>query len=692
MPDTTLLDSQNPFSSPSRLPYELPPFDLIREDHYRRAFEAGMAEQRQEIEEIATQAADPDVENTLDALERSGSLLTRVSQVFFNLVSSNGTDSMRALDEELAPRLSAHRDSVYLDRRLFERIESLWQRADELGLDAEQHRLLDRYRRDFVRAGAALSEEDQERLRSINEELSTATAAFGNRLVAETNDLALHVEDRDELEGLSDDAIAAAEEAARTRGVDGYLITLVLPTAQPAMSSVRNRGLRERIHRASVTRGMRGNETDTRDLLRRIVALRAEKAQLLGFPDHATYVIDDQTAGTVEAVTTMLGGLVAPAVANARAEASELEEALVADGEQAPLEAWDWAYYANRVRSERFDVDAAALRPYFELERVLEDGVFTAANRLYGVMFTARPDLPTYHPDVRVYEVHDADGSPLGLFVCDWFSRPTKRGGAWMSSFVDQSHLLGRRPVVVVNLNVPRPPDGEPALMTTTEVDTAFHEFGHALHGLFSDVRYPRLSGTSVPRDFVEYPSQVNEMWAWWPEVLSEYALHHATGEPLDPAVVQRLLDSRGYGEGHATTEYLAAALLDLEWHRLAPERSAVAPDEVEAFEQAALERHGIAMDAVPPRYRSGYFAHIFSGGYSAGYYSYIWSEVLDADTVEWFRENGGLLRENGARFRRLLLSRGGAVDPMEAFASVRGRGPEIEPLLKRRGLTTVQR
>ena len=682
------LDVANPFSAPSPLPYRLPPFDRIREEHYRPAFEVGMAQQRREVEEIATQQTEADVENTLEALERSGALLSRVSQVFFNLVSSDGSDAMRALEEQLAPVLSAHHDAIYLDRRLFARVQSLHDRADDLGLDGEERRLLERYHRDFVRAGAGLSEDEQERLRTLNEELSRLTAAFGNRLVAETNDLAVRVESREELDGLAEDAVAAAAEAARSRGLDGYLITLVLPTSQPALAALRNRGLRERIHRAAVSRGLRGNDADTRELLTRIVALRAERAALLGFDDHAAYVIDDQTAGTVGAVSDMLASLVPPAVANARTEAAELEEALVADGEQGPLQPWDWAYYADRVRAERFVVDAAELRPYFELERVLRDGVFAAANRLYGLTFAPRPDLPTYHPDVRVFEVHDEGSSPLGLFVCDWFARDTKRGGAWMSTFVDQSHLLGDQAVVVVNLNVPRPPEGEPALMTTTEVDTAFHEFGHALHGLFSDVRYPRLSGTSVPRDFVEFPSQVNEMWAWWPEVLPGYAVHHRTGERLDPEVVQRLLDSRSYGEGFATTEYLAAALLDLEWHRRGPADAAVAPEDVEAFERAALERHGIALEQVPPRYRSTYFAHIFSGGYSAGYYSYIWSEVLDADTVEWFKENGGLRRENGDAFRRLLLSRGGAVDAMEAFRAVRGREPELEPLLKRRGLT----
>jgi peptidyl-dipeptidase Dcp len=685
----TGLDASNPFARPSELPFELPPFDRVREEHYRPAFEAGMAQQRAEVEAVASDGAEPTFANTVEALERSGRLLARAGSVFFNLSSSDSTPGIRDLEAELAPRLAAHRDSVYLDPRLFRRIASLVERGDSLGLDREQSRLLERYHTDFVRAGAALPAEGQARLREINEELSGLTTAFSNRLLAEANDLAVHVLDRSDLDGLSDDAVGAAEQAARARGLDkGFLLPLALPTAQPALASLRGRALRERIFRAATVRGLRGNENDTRDVLTRIVALRAERAALLGFADHASYVVDDETAKTLDAVSSMLGGLVAPAVANARTEAAELEAALVADGESAPLQPWDWAYYAERVRRERFDVDTAALRPYFEVGRVLEDGVFFAAGRLYGVSFSERTDLPVYHPDVRVFEVRDGDGStPLGLFLCDWFARDSKRGGAWMSTFVDQASLLGTRPVVVVNLNVPRPADGEPALMTTEEVDTAFHEFGHALHGLFSDVRYPRFSGTSVPRDFVEFPSQVNEMWAWWPEVLANYAVHHRTGEPLPQADVDRLLRSRSYGEGFKTTEYLAAALLDQEWHRLSGAAASVAPQDVEAFEQAALERLGLALPAVPPRYRSTYFAHVFAGGYSAGYYGYIWSEVLDADTVDWFTEHGGLRRENGDAFRTLLLSVGGSRDPMEAFVAVRGREPHIEPLLRRRGL-----
>jgi peptidyl-dipeptidase Dcp len=450
-----------------------------------------------------------------------------------------------------------------------------------------------------------------------------------------------------------------------------------------------------------VARGIRGNGFDTRATLTRIAQLRAVRARLLGYPDHAHYVIADQTAGSVDAVLTMFSGLVAPAVANARAEAAELEAALLADGQTGPLQPWDWAYYAAAVRRNRFQLDAAAVRPYFELSRVVRDGVFYAAQSLYGLSFVERPDLQPYATDgppsgstgapaVQVYEVRGEDGSPRGLFLADWYARDSKRGGAGMSSFVDQSQLLGQLPVVVINLNLGRPADGEPTLLTLDELRTAFHEFGHVLHGLLSDVRYPRLSGTSVPRDFVEFPSQVNEMWALWPQVLDRFAVHHVTGEPMPAELAASLQAARSYGEGFATTEYLAAALLDLEWHRRTADDPPVPVDQVEAFEQQALERHGIAVALVPPRYRSGYFAHVFSGGYSAGYYSYLWSEVLDADTVDWFTAQGGLTRANGRVFAERLLSRGGAVDPMTAFAAVVGRAPVVEPLLRRRGLVAT--
>ena len=683
------LSAENPFSSPSDLPYELPRFESIREEHYRPAFDAGMAEQRREVEAIATDPAQPTVENTLEALERSGALLHRVSATFFNLTSSAVTDALATLEAEVAPKLAEHRDAILLDRRIFARIESLRFREGELGLDTEQARLLDRYVKDVVRAGAALDDAAQQRLREINAELSALSTEFKAKLLADSNDLAVHLPDEADLEGLSPDAVGAARAAAAERGLDGCLLTLVLPTSQPALASLRRRGVRERLHRAAVTRGLRGNANDTRATLVRVAALRAERATLLGFADHAAYVVADQTAGTSDAVTSMLGALIGPAVENAHNEAGELEALLEADGEQGPMKPWDWAYYAERIRRDWFDVDARRLRPWFRLESVLEHGIFHAAYELYGLRFRRRHDLPGYHSDVAVYEVFGDDGDGVGLFLADWYARPSKRGGAWMSTFVDQSRLLDQSPVAVVNLNIPKPPDGEPTLLTLDEVDTAFHEFGHVLHGMLSDVRYPRLSGTSVPRDFVEYPSQVNEMWALWPDVLDNYAHHHRTGDPLPADVPDRIRAARAYGQGFALTEYLAAALLDLEWHRLAP-GTAPDADGVEAFEEAALARHGLGFHLVPPRYRSSYFSHVFAGGYSAAYYSYVWSEVLDADTVEWFRDHGGLRRELGERFTRALLSRGGAVDPMTAYQAVLGRPPRVEPLLERRGLTPV--
>ena len=699
---STGLPADNPFNAPSDLPFGLPPFDRIRPDHYRPAFAAGMAGQRAEVEAIATDPEPATFVNTVEALERSGALLTRVAQVFFNLTSSVLTDELAAIEAEVTPQLAAHSDAIHLDRRLFARLAALHAAqhdsppgsgADsgaDSGPDDEQQRLLDRYHTDFVRAGAALQPAQQDRLREINAELATLGTAFKNDLLADTVELAVHVSDRAELDGLPDGAISAAEQAASARGLDGYLLTLGLPSSQPELEQLTHRGLRERLHRASVARGGRGSAHDTRAAVARVVALRAERAVLLGYPDHAGYVIEDETAGSLAAVDAMLSGLIAPAVANAEREAAELESALHADGHDGPLQAWDWPYYARIVRDRTYQVDVASLQPYFELERVVTDGIFFAANALYGLSFTPRTDLAGYPDDVQVFEVTTEDGAALGLFLADWYARDSKRGGAWMSSFVDQSRLLDAAPVIVINLNVPRPAAGEPTLLTLDEVETAFHEFGHVLHGLLSDVRYPKLSGTNVPRDFVEFPSQVNEMWGFHPEVLPRYARHHVTGEPLTQAVIDALIASRAYGQGFTTTEYLAATLLDLEWHRLTPAAAAaIGPDDVITFERDALARNGVALERIPPRYRSTYFAHIFAGGYSAGYYSYLWSEVLDADMVEWFAENGGLRRENGRRFADHLLSRGGSVDPLAAFVAVRGRAPRVEPLLARRHLQT---
>ncbi|HKN52705.1 MAG TPA: M3 family metallopeptidase [Amycolatopsis sp.] len=680
-----MISPDNPFAQPSELPYALPPFDRISDGHFRPALEAGLAAERAEIDEIAANPAEPTFENTIVALERAGELLQRTASVFFNLAGSNSTDEIQAIQAEFAPKLAAHSDATYLNAPLFARIDALYRNRDALGLDSESVRLLERKHTDFSRAGAALAEADQERLRALNEQLSTLQTRFQQNLLKDTNDLAVVIDDRAELAGLSEGAVATAAEAASARGLDGkYVLTLSLPTAQAALESLENRDVRERIYRASVARGNRGNEYDNNAVAAEVVRLRAERAALLGYPSHAAYVIADETAKTEEAAIGLLERLAPTAVANARTEASELQEHLEADVPGATLQPWDWAFYAGRVRRERFDVDTEALGPYFEASRVLADGVFHAAGKLYGLSFTERHDLPVYHPEVRAFEVFDADGAPLGLYLLDLYTRDAKRGGAWMNTFVDQSRLLGRKSVVVNVLNVGRPPAGEPTLLNFDEVVTLFHEFGHALHALLSDVEYPTFSGTNVPRDFVEYPSQVNEMWMLWPEVLANYAKHHETGEPLPAEKVEKLLASQQYGEGFATTEYLAASLLDQAWHGLGVDDQV---EDVQRFEAEALVKAGVSVDSVPPRYRTTYFAHVFSGGYSAGYYSYIWSEVLDADTVEWFTENGGLTRENGDQFRRELLGRGGSEDPMIAFRAFRGRDPEIEPLLKRRGL-----
>ncbi|MDT7576531.1 MAG: peptidyl-dipeptidase Dcp, partial [Pseudonocardiales bacterium] len=614
--------------------------------------------------------------NTIVALERSGEVLRRVAAVFFTLVGSSSTEGIREIEAEVAPQLAAHADAITLDAALFARIEAIDAHAPS-DLDAESRRLLERYHQDAVRAGARLGPAEQERLRAINAELSSLSTEFGTRLLAGANAAAVHVSDPAQLDGLAPDAVSAAAQAARSRGLDGHLLTLVLPTEQPALATLTDRALRERLLTASTSRGL-GGEHDTRAVLLKMVALRAERAALLGHPHHASWVVENATAGSVEAIDAMLGKLAPVAAANARTEGAELSAAAGYE-----IEAWDRAFHAERVRRERFAIDSTALRPYFELERVLSDGVFFAAGRLYGLRFVERHDLPLYHPEVRVFDVFDENGQ-LGLFVADLYARDAKRGGAWMNSFVSQSHLLDTRPVVLNTLNIPKPADGEPTLLTIDSVRTLFHEFGHALHGLFSDVRYPTFAGTAVPRDFVEYPSQVNEMWLEDPEVLASYARHHETGEQLSPEVVAKLADARRFGEGFATTEYLAAALLDQAWHRLG---AGEAVSDVEAFEAAALAAAGVDVPSAPPRYRSTYFNHVFSGGYSAAYYSYIWSEVLDADTVEWFAEQGGLRREVGERFRRELLAVGGAVDPMDAYEAFRGRAPDVTPLLVRRAL-----
>ncbi|MBG6238301.1 peptidyl-dipeptidase Dcp [Mycetocola sp. CAN_C7] len=680
MPDTS-----NPFSAPSTLPYQLPPFADIVDDHFRPAFLQGMAEQLAEVRTITANIDAPTFANTLLPLERSGQLLDRVSSVFFNKSSADSSPATTELEEEIAPLLAAHSDAIRLDADLYARIDALYTRIDELGLDDESRYLLERYRTEFTLAGAGLNNADKDLLRGLNSALSTLTTRFEKNLLADTNELAVVIDDVAELDGLAPDEISAAAEAAWDRGLEGcYLLTLVLPTGHPALASLTRRDVRERLMRASRSRGIRGGHHDNRQLVRDISRLRAERASLLGFESHAAFVTADQTARLPENVAAMMESLAPAAARNARREQADLQS--LADEGESPhvVESWDWAYLTEQLRTKRFAVDTAAMRPFLEAERVLADGIFFAAERLYGIRFTERADLVAYHPDVRVFEVTEGDGVPVGLYLLDLYTRDTKRGGAWMNPLISQNALLDQPTVVVNNLNVPKPPRGQPTLLSFDEVTTFFHEFGHALHGLLARVTYPRFAGTNVFRDFVEFPSQVNEMWMLWPEVLSNYAVHHETGERMPQNLVDNLLRSASFNEGFLTSEYLAAAMLDQAWHRIS---AGTVVDDVAAFEAEALTSAGLDNPAVPTRYSSTYFAHTFSGGYDAGYYSYIWSEVLDADAVEWFTENGGLSRENGDRFRALLLGVGGSKDPLEAYRNFRGRDARIEPLLARRGL-----
>jgi peptidyl-dipeptidase Dcp len=673
---------QNPFLAPSTLPYGLPPFAEIRDEHYRPAFEKGFEEHLAEIAKITGLRDLPTFENTMIPLERAGQTLERVATVFFNKSSADSSDFTNDLEEEMAPLLAAHSDAIRLDSALYQRITTLHEQLPQLDLDAESRYLVERYYTEFTLAGAGLDDEQKATLRDYNQRLSTLTTRFEKNLLADTNDLAVVIDDVAELDGLDAGELSATAEAAKERGLDGkHLIKLVLPTGHPYLDSLTNREVRKRIMDASRSRGSRGGDNDNRELVLDITRLRAERARLLGFENHAAYVTADETAKSPAAVAAMLGRLAPIAARNARAEQADLQAMI---GDEFDLEAWDWAFYTERVRRAKYDVDTAEMRPYFEAERVLRDGIFFAANQVYGVSFAERPDLIAYHKDARVFEVANDDGSPVGLYVLDLYTRDSKRGGAWMNPLISHNSLLEHPVVVVNNLNVPKPAAGEPTLLSYDEVNTFFHEFGHALHGLFARVTYPKFAGTNVYRDFVEFPSQVNEMWMLWPEILANYAVHFETGEPMPQSFVDKIQASTAFNEGFTTSEYLAAALLDQAWHRITADDTVA---EVAGFEAEALAAAGLDNPAVPTRYSSTYFAHTFSGGYDAGYYSYIWSEVLDADTVEWFKENGGLTRANGDRFRSLLLGVGGSKDPLEAYREFRGRDAVIEPLLKRRGL-----
>ena len=678
--------NDNPLTTESALPYHYPAFDKIKDEQFVPAMEAGMSEQLKEIEPIANSTEPPTFDNTIVALERTGRLLDRAQRTFDNLNACDTNPTRQKIDKEMAPKLSAHRDEIHLNPKLFARVQELYDKRDSLGLDPESAYLLERYYKDFVRAGAKLNDADKDKLKKINAELATLQTDFEQNVLKERNASSVVVDKKEELAGLTDNQMKSVINAAKAEHKEGkFVIQLQNTTGQPLLGSLQDRQLRERIMNASLSRNSKGGEFDTRNIVLRTAQLRAEKAKLLGYDNWAAYQLEDQTAHDVPTVNKLLADLAPPAVANAKREAAEQQKIVDQEhGEKFQIAACDWDFYSEKVRKAKYAFDESEVRPYYELNHVITDGVFFAANKEYGLTFKERHDLPVYEPDVRVWEVFDRDGSPLAIFIGDYYARPSKGGGAWMNAYVQQSGLFGTKPVVANHLNIPKPPPGEPTLLTQDEVRTAFHEFGHALHGMFSRVKYPRFSGTSVPRDFVEYPSQVNEMWARWPEVLRNYAKHYKTGELMPQVLLDKLEAAEKFNQGYKTTEYLSASLLDQSWHQLHPNEI---PKDAGAFEADALKKGGVDFPPVPPRYRSFYFSHVFASGYSAGYYSYLWSEVLDADTVEWIKQHGGLKRENGDRFREMLLSRGGSADALRLFKNFVGREPYIEPLLKRRGL-----
>lgn len=675
----------NPLFVESTLPYHAPRFDLIRNEDYQPALEEGMRQQLAEIDAIAKQTSPPTFDNTIVAMEKSGALLTRAGKTFFGVIGANTNDTLQKVQEIEAPKLAAHNDAIYLNDQLYRRVKSIYDRRESINFNPEQKALVERYNRDFVRAGANLSEADKVRMRALNQDLSKLSTDFSTKLLAGTKAGGLVVDKVSDLDGLSPDKIETAAQAAKSRGLTGkWVLPLRNTTQQPAQAELKNRSVRQRLFELSSMRTARGDTNDTRSTIRRMAELRAEKAKLLGYPNWAAYALETQGAKNPENAIKLLTDLAPAATARARAEAADMQKLIDAQGGGSKLQPWDWQYYAEQVRRAKYNLDESQIAPYFELNNVLQSGVFFAANRLYGLTFKERHDIPVYHPDVRVFEVFDSNGQPLALFYADYFKRDNKSGGAWMDEWVDQSLLTGWKPVIYNVANFTKPASGQPALLTFDDVTTMFHEFGHGLHGLFSSVEYPTLSGTNVPRDFVEFPSQFNEHWALEPNVFANYAKHYRTGAPMPAALVDKIKLSRTFNQGFATTELLAASLLDFAWHTLP---AGGAPADVDAFESAALQRYNVAVPEVPPRYHSTYFSHIWDGGYSAGYYAYTWSEVLDDDAYAWFRENGGLTRENGLRFRNMILSRGGTQDAATMYRGWRGRDPTVDALLEERGL-----
>jgi peptidyl-dipeptidase Dcp len=673
----------NPFFTASTLQYQAPPFNKITDADFQPAIEEGMKQQIAEVEKIANSADAPTFENTIVPMERSGATLTRSAKVFFALAQANTNDTLQKIQEEEAPKLAAHQDAIFLNPKLFARVKAIYDGRNEL--EAGDKYLAERYYRNFVRAGAKLSEADQAKLRELNKEESSLSTEFQNKLLAATKAGGLVAHDKAEFAGLSDGEIAAAEAAAKDRKLDGaWVLPLQNTTQQPAQTELTNRATREKLFKASTERTEHGDANDTRATITRLAQLRADKAKLLGYPTYAAYSLDDQMAKTPEHAIKLMTDMVADVVNKAKDEAATMQELVDKRKGGFKLAPWDWQFYAEQVRKEKYDLDESKIKPYFELDRVLHDGVFYAANKMYGLTFKERHDLPVYHPDVRVFEVFDADGKSMAIWYADYYKRDNKAGGAWMDSFVDQSGLLATHPVVFNVCNFTKPAAGQPALLSFDDVTTMFHEFGHALHGMFSNVKYPTLAGTNTTRDFVEFPSQFNEHWATEPSVFKNYAKHYQSGEEMPAELVAKIKKARKFNQGYATLEYLAAALLDQAWHTLPP---GGAKQDVDKFEAEALKKFHVDYALVPPRYRTSYFAHIWGGGYSAGYYAYLWSEVLDDDAYYWFMENGGMTRENGQRFRDMILSRGSTADMDVLFRNFRGRDPIVEPLLEQRGL-----
>ncbi|VEE63623.1 Peptidyl-dipeptidase dcp [Shewanella putrefaciens] len=685
--NVTAVQTQNPLFQASTLQYQAPDFSVIKDEHFQPALEQGIKEQYQEILAIANNPAAPTFDNTIVAMEKSGALLNRASSVFYNLAGSNSNPALRKIQGEMAPKMAAHSDNINLNPALFARIEAIYNDRNNLGLTPEAVRLVEVYHQRFIMAGAKLTDEQKVKIRALNEEQSTLTNEFSQRLLRLTKEIAIVVDNKEQLAGLSDSEITSAANDAKAAGHEGkYLINITNTTRQPILASLENRELRQRIWEASANRGLTG-ENETASLVSRLAQLRAERAALLGYENWASYRLAPQMAKTPEAVYSMFGSMVPAVVANTEKEAADIQAMINKTGGKFELAPWDWEFYAEKVRQEKYALDANSIRPYFEFNRVLEDGVFYTLKELYGVTLKPRPDLPVYHPDVKAYEMFDADGSSMAIFYADYFAREGKRGGAWMSSFVGQSFLEGTKPVVVNVMNIKKAPDGQPTFVSYNEVTTMFHEMGHGTHGMFSKVTYPSLSGTSVSRDFVEFPSTFEEDWAAHPKVLANYAKHYETGKPIPDELLQKLLKSGSFNQGFDTLEYMAAALVDMEWHSLSPD----APlQDVATFEANALKKHGLNITAVPPRYKSTYFAHAFPGGYSASYYAYMWSEILAADAFAYVQTQGGLNREIGMKYRKTIREVGNSIAPMEAYKNFRGQEPTTEGLLNRRGLNTA--